>query len=352
MTSRTPETRRLTGITRIEIVVTIVIVLLCMGVVGLWPGWAFILLLVGWIIYPFQTADEFTIEWVSVATACIALVLFTVGLHQIGRWLAAAKSTESNPRSWRFRNSVQMVLLILFAFLAGTSMIGIVHQVTWLATAKERFFQPSLFERSNSRNNLRQIGLGFQNYHDAYDSFAISTFSRDGTAGHSWQTSLLPFLDSDQTQLFEKIYLDQPWTARINREYFEVPIDVYLNPGLGDFGSSVQGQPAVSHYSGNIQLLKPNQKSTLDSITDGASNTIVGGEVNSLFKAWGDPTNLRDPAEGINQSPSGFGSPFRGGGQFLFADGSVRFLSETIDPAILKALATPSGGEEISDDAY
>jgi hypothetical protein len=31
------------------------------------------------------------------------------------------------------------------------------------------------------------------------------------------------------------------------------------------------------------------------------------------------------------------------------ADGSVRFVSENIDPAVLKALATPAGGEMIGE---
>ncbi len=69
------------------------------------------------------------------------------------------------------------------------------------------------------------------------------------------------------------------------------------------------------------------------------------------FKPWGYPANWRDPALGINKSPNSFGAPWRStkGANFTFADGSVRFIKEDIDPATLKSLSTPNGGESIKD---
>jgi prepilin-type processing-associated H-X9-DG protein len=87
-------------------------------------------------------------------------------------------------------------------------------------------------------------------------------------------------------------------------------------------------------------------------VTDGESNTLMAGEVKSRFKPWGDPTNWRDPSLGINRSPDGFGGPFEGGASFLFVDGSVRFIKNTIDPSVLKALSTPQGGERVSSEQY
>jgi DNA invertase Pin-like site-specific DNA recombinase len=56
----------------------------------------------------------------------------------------------------------------------------------------------------------------------------------------------------------------------------------------------------------------------------------------------------RDPARGVNRSPYGFGGPVGAGGAlFALADGSVRFVSERTSPAVLRALATPDGGEPI-----
>lgn len=47
----------------------------------------------------------------------------------------------------------------------------------------------------------------------------------------------------------------------------------------------------------------------------------------------------------------GFGGPWPNGGtQFAMADGSVRLLRDDIDPKVLRALATPAGGEEVAGE--
>ena len=74
--------------------------------------------------------------------------------------------------------------------------------------------------------------------------------------------------------------------------------------------------------------------------------------MNAEFRPWGHPANWRDPSDGINKSPDGFGGPRgSGGAQFVMADGSVRFVSDAISPRVLQALGTPNGREEVPADA-
>ena len=163
------------------------------------------------------------------------------------------------------------------------------------------------------------------------------------TPGHSWVTQLLPYIE--QTALYEKIDKSIPWTADENRESFETPISMLRIPNIPN-EKSAQGY-ALTHYAVNERVLPVGGTISPDDITDGTSNTILSGEVHGNFRAWGDPINGRDPALGINQTPYGFGSPFTGGANMGFCDGSVTFVSETIDPELLEAMATPSGGEEV-----
>jgi prepilin-type processing-associated H-X9-DG protein len=48
----------------------------------------------------------------------------------------------------------------------------------------------------------------------------------------------------------------------------------------------------------------------------------------------------------------GFKSRHPGGANFLFADGSVHFLKQSISPVTYCALGSRNGGEVISADAY
>jgi len=72
------------------------------------------------------------------------------------------------------------------------------------------------------------------------------------------------------------------------------------------------------------------------------------GETNANFSPWGKPMNVRDPALGINKSPNGFGGPnYRHYALMTMCDGTVHYFGEDTSPEIMRALATPNGGEQI-----
>ncbi|MHC5539223.1 DUF1559 family PulG-like putative transporter [Singulisphaera rosea] len=317
-----------------------------------WPLQLVLYLAFGWTTYLREVVPKVTVDGAGTLTALICLTGFAFGVHSFFGWLYRQSSPpEEHSRRWSWRWTAALVLGIVLMFVAGLSAAGIAHQAGWLLTSREPLVASSfdrLLHRIQSSNNVKQIGLGLSNYQDSERSFPPGgTFDAQGRALHSWQTAILPF--TDDAKLFAEIDRRSPWDAPSNARPFQTRISTYINPAIKERNNGKGYAP--SHYAGNVLVLGPKAR-TLPEITDGTSQTIMAGEVADKFKPWGYPANWRDPAKGINRSPDGFGSPFPGGANILFADGSVHFLKSTIDIRVFQALATPDGGEMTSSDEY
>jgi hypothetical protein len=197
--------------------------------------------------------------------------------------------------------------------------------------------------RAKDQNNLKQIGLALHNYHDTYQGFPPAALvDRRGKPMLSWRVMILPFVEQDQ--LYKQFRLDEPWDSEHNKKVFEsnpMP-DVFALPGVAKEGEK------LTHYQafvGNGAIFDPIQTCKIQSITDGTSNTLM---VATAAKGvpWTKPDDIpfdtkADPRTLMHMAD--------GGCSVAFADGSVRYLSKTIDPEILKAVITKAGGEVVGD---
>lgn len=317
-------------------------------------------LVLGWFPFLKRVIPLMTISVSGLVTALLLFILMVIVIQLLGvmiiRRLQSHNATISQKR-WQVRWTFALIVLVVISFTGGFAVVGVAHQTSWFLTDDDPLISRNrsrISKRSQSKNNLKQIGLAMYQYHETFGQLPSGgSFSQSGQPQHSWASQLLPYLD--QASLYNAIDFNQPWNSETNRKHFETRLQILEIPGMryrfdngkNDEQNAKGYQPA--HYAANNQLCSINSNMTFDQISDGTANTILAGEIKSNIKPWGDPLNFRDPGLGINQSRRGFGGPFTGGAHFLFSDGSVRFVSEKIDPAVLKALSTPNGGETIGE---
>ena len=299
-------------------------------------------LLFGWIGYLYRVLPDVTVRWDGVAIFLVGLGMLTLVLHRIISWLR--REMTGQPAIWRWRSTVLVVGLVICLFAAGISMVGVTHQTAWLFTDREPARVPALPKNpSGSRLNLKMMGLAAHNFHDVSGGFPNPMPEEPDQAEQSWATRILPY---SGYQI--KLDRQKPWDHPDNQREIRKLVPELLNPDVVPIVLRDGNGYGVSHYAGNRHVFEAAESLSVLDIKDGPSNTLMIGEVSANFPPWAKPRTNREPALGINRSPKGFGGPAgHRGAQFLMVDGSVRFFSHDIDPAVLKALGTPNGNETI-----
>lgn len=258
--------------------------------------------------------------------------------------------------------------------------------------------------RMSCSNNLKQMGLACHNYMDTHTQLPPGAFymaSPENWNSHSLFVAILPFIE--QQALYDLYNFNVAPDSSGNAPVRTTPLSAYFCPSFdGDMvanGAANYSKGGVTTYQGvggvyyNDAALDSNLKSathgTIPSngvfrfdgprraaeITDGLSNTIMIGDYthrdatggNSGFpgnvRVWviGTITNQalysakviyqdtvnsrRDRNSGVAFNHLPFTSLHPGGVEFVAADGSVHFVSETIDFDVYRGLATINGSE-------
>jgi prepilin-type N-terminal cleavage/methylation domain-containing protein/prepilin-type processing-associated H-X9-DG protein len=290
--------------------------------------------------------------------------------------------------------------------------------------------------RSQSLNNLKQIGIAVHGFHTATGQFPAANYS--GTGGgffatlYSPYTDILPYVEQDaiasryNPKLGSSDTTDPDGDGMTNASLAQMVIKVFTAPGMPrpapDPGV---GWCSYGFSAGNRRWISGTTSSTAvytnwdgviipavsgrvkaETITDGSSNTIMAGEMHWVmeglfyssgplagqrragytqwasghsFFSWASTSSRmnvrRDPADLAQMSTSPFTNPstppdrwaerawfsfksaHNGGVHFLFADGSARWIRDSVDPPhadptkanlsgpVLQALGSRNGGE-------
>jgi prepilin-type processing-associated H-X9-DG protein len=308
--------------------------------------------------------------------------------------------------------------------------------------------------RAQCVNNLKQIGIALQSYHDAHGILPIGwqlyqswdTSCSYHPRCHSIFTAILPYVE--QATVFNAVNFlfgaagDVPHfgvtPGQVQATALQTRVTTFICPSetsemtdrnkdypgsQGSYAAVIGFQDTFRWWYGCPYAIPPDgvfglsYSTRLSDISDGTSNTMFVGEasrfsneVETWYNRWStagwawsgtsipgvtrimsfattaprlnadlqipDPNKTLNPtgwvdswvyapdpkANALNAGQFGFRSPHPGGALFLFGDGSVRFLKDTIDMGssnyadrnvgVYRKLSTKAGGEVISADAY
>src|SRR5262245_44638944 len=244
--------------------------------------------------------------------------------------------------------------------------------------------------RVKCSNNLKQIGLALQNYHDVRGRFPSAYEATSTSPGWGWGSFILPFIEQDPLYSASGVTtrrfgnganpaMPDQW-SQTKLTIFRCPSDTGpdLNPVRLDHAMSnyraTTGPTAYLLFYADTDMggvMFQNSKIKIADITDGTSNTLIVGEcmfdppTDKRAALWTGMTGLRSGSVWISDvmwwvddvsaringtAPQAFSSRHPGGAFFVFCDGSVRFFREGGDVATLRYLAGRSDGHIVNPD--
>ena len=201
-------------------------------------------------------------------------------------------------------------------------------------------------------NNLKQIMLAMHNWADVHGGRFPPpvVYGKDGKGKvpHSWRVEILPYLG--QQALYDAYNFDESWDSESNKKvlaqippFFRHPRDDEKSTNAAYYVLTTEALLAENPEKQLPTAFSKRDGVRFVDILDGTSNTLAVVEAKRDIP-WTRPDDiLFDPAKEV---PS-FGGYFKEGFNVAFCDGSVRFLSNKTDPAVLKALITPQDGNAI-----
>jgi prepilin-type processing-associated H-X9-DG protein len=302
---------------------------------------------------PQPSAPALTSLVLGVASFVLPLVASLPALFVGYRALYAINASEGRLSGRR----LAIAGIVLGGLTTAIAVVGFIVIIFVNLAQKSRYV--------DCQDHLRRIGIGVYVYHDntPEKSFPLATIPNAELPVNdrlSWHAGILPYLDYALPQ--NRKWLDVSGAIEHNRSWDDLEnavaanttIPVFLCPNHPTYDPAVR--PAPAHYVGcaglgadAASLPKRDERAGFfgyarvlhrDDLPDGYSYTLMALETtfeNGPWIAAGFPT-----ARGVPEVDHlfGLGAPFggchSGGLNALFADGSVKFQSDTIEPKVFQ----------------
>jgi prepilin-type processing-associated H-X9-DG protein len=259
------------------------------------------------------------------------------------------------------RCSIRMMMKVI----AGTAVcLAIIMPIArWTSAARNHGRQ------AQCESNMHNVALGMMSYLTTNSSFPRGTIANPSLLPGdrvSFYAVLCPYME--QQDLIHQIDQTQPWTSSSNAPVAGSRIGILHCPssdrvpepapqpmttiGIAGLGTDAPSLPNSDPRAG---IFGYDRQTTLAEIKDGTANTMMLAESGRGLGCWlqGGPATVRglDPANKPYIGPGRqFGGLHDGTAVIAMADGSVRVVSEAIDPKCFEAISTIAGGESLPAD--
>lgn len=188
--------------------------------------------------------------------------------------------------------------------------------------------------RTSCRYNQLQIGLALHNYHDIYRSFPLAFLpDSQGQPAVTWRIAITPFMLS--SPFYDRFQSNQPepWNGPRNSLLADTFPKIYHCPG------DISPEQMTSYLAvvGDGAAWPGATPTRFSDFTNGTANTILIVERGNSGIHWMEPRDLA--FDEFSSSPSSerlLSTGHGDGGNVLFADASVRFLTDDISPDALR----------------
>jgi len=265
-----------------------------------------------------------------------------------GKSVTVPASAADDPVAGKPQTSGVALGMIMSVVVVGTlGAIGVLVLALVVARPVVNTFTGSS-QLSACENNLSQLALAMQSYHDRYGTYPPAhSDAPDGTPMHSWRVLLLPFLG--QKRLYEQYDFSKPWNSPENSAIARKMPTVYSCPA--DQISTLNSETNYMVVVGGDTLFPGATATNADQVPDGLSSTIMIVEVHASQIGWTDPTDLdvrqmRFNVNGVDGQE--IGSLHPGGAVYVTADGKTHFLPDNAPPEYVEALVTRNGDEAVT----
>ena len=216
--------------------------------------------------------------------------------------------------------------------------------------------------RSSCWNNLKNLVLAIENFHDRKKHLPQAHTVIDGKPAHSWRTLILPELGG--AAMYEQIDLTEPWDSPRNQRVLRGlpiletgPSEEYLCPARQN---NLDARTSYFAIVDPRTVWPPERPCRFEDIKDDLSTTVLLMEAPHKNVNWYEPRDLSfdeavdlltsdPPGEGLvgHREYQGSFNKWRHVINVVFADGRTGSISLPIDRDVAVAILTAAGGEAL-----